>query len=242
MSPGPQRSVQLAPPSELSELVMAANLIRATAVRLEGQLRVELVAQERSWSYDLELIGARSGALRLRARSGQGGFELASDGSVVSVRSDGSKTLERVPSARFLDLSASTPRRYLPLYALIDALLPQVVPEPPLGSEDLLTSERHPGETRLIWLHRTPAGWRTRRRIAFDPSGSMIRWYETFDDQGARVSRVSYRAWRTTPPSFPARFELAHASGVTLQVAVREVELNPRLEPGVFDLTASSPW
>lgn len=238
LSPGPQRTVQLLAPPELAELVLAANLIRATAVRIEGELRVEIEAQNRSWNYELELIGTRSGALRLRARSGQGGFELATDGNMVSVRRDGDEIVEQMRSASFLDLSASSPRRYLPLYALIDALLPQVLPEPPLGSGDLLISERHPGETRLTWLHRTPSGWRTRLRIAFD-AGGMVRWRETFDDLGARVSRVSYRAWRTTPPFFPVRFELAHASGVTLQVVVGAVELNPPLEPGVFDLTVT---
>jgi hypothetical protein len=75
-----------------------------------------------------------------------------------------------------------------------------------------------------------------RRRIRLGPGGEL-RGLDALSGRGAVRWEAEYDRWREVEGGrYPFRVRLVFATGVTAEVSVRELELNPVLDPALFVL------
>lgn len=225
------------PPLDPSAVFTAINSILHPTIRIEGSLRLTGPAGDTSPVYRLEAFAARSGAIWLRATAGPSGFELACDGVLVQLRANGSERILSVDAADLPLVDAAEPSQWLPVYALVDALLPALFPLPGSASGALLLREFDQREWRVTWMRSGADGPTTRRRAAVAVGSGRLAWIDTFGVDGGRLAHVEYGVWLGVDP-YPSQITVSHSSGVIVEVEVARAAPGAVAAPGGFRLRA----
>lgn len=90
------------------------------------------------------------------------------------------------------------------------------------------------GERRIVDLDT--------QRLVFGPEGELLS-IEVWDDQGATRWRAEYTDWRPVRGGrYPGVLSLFLPSGeLAAELRLKEVEINPRIDPGLFRLPREGP-
>ena len=79
------------------------------------------------------------------------------------------------------------------------------------------------------------------RRIRIGPEGELLG-LDALEGPGRVRWAADYGRWREVEGGrYPFHVRLVFATGVEAEVSIREVELNPVLDPGLFELVAGDP-
>lgn len=177
--------------ADLAEVLAVANGFTATSVRVRGRMTVRWTADgvARSDEYDVEVLAARGGALRLTAADG---FEMASDGRRLRIRSGG-----RVRELDALDMPVGYPQVAAEVLApldIVELLLPAVLPESSSAASPLALESRS-GAAVVTWFHvRSDGRLAIRRRVEVDMGSGVLRRAEWFDGDRLRAI-ATYVSW-----------------------------------------------